>query len=164
MRARRWLCPLLAAALLGLGVGPALADARSEIKDFLRRHNGRYQLADAPALLGLLAQHPDAVSIGPGPGQTFRGRQAIQGALLLGLALVRAVDVRFADNMVISPRGDLAWLGGELRLRAQTHDGRIVDAPARLSAVLVRENGQWRLFQASANLPPELSAPPPARR
>lgn len=154
MRAHRLITLALALVLAALAVAPspALADARQEIKDFLRQYNGRYELGDVPGLMALVAKEPDVVSIGSGPGEFFKGRQAIQTALTLAMAMVKGVSFKFGDDMVISPRQDVAWLAANCFVQVEMRDGSVVRSPARITAVLVREDGGWKLYQAHTSL------------
>lgn len=139
---------IICLALLTLVVSSAAAraDVRDEVVAFLQQYNAAYESGDLTALLAATSDDPGVSSIGSGPGEFFRGRQAIDQSIRQTLADVKGVSLKFQD-IEVSSRGEVAWLAATCFVQTETKDGRVIRAPARFSAVLLRENGQWKFHQ-----------------
>jgi ketosteroid isomerase-like protein len=116
-------------------------EIRKLLDELIEAQNSR----DAPRLRTMLSERPDAVHIGTDAWEWWTSGQLIDAvAAAGGEDGIRAV----ADDMDVHVQGDIAWVEG--RWRFTRADG--AERPVRITAVLVRERGQWKLVQSHASI------------
>jgi class 3 adenylate cyclase/ketosteroid isomerase-like protein len=83
--------------------------------------------------------------IGTGPNEVVHGHAAVREIIRAQLAELRGGNVRFLWDRV-SQHGEVAWVSGEVSVKAELLDGTMSDFPtARYTTVLTQQNGQWRI-------------------
>jgi SnoaL-like domain len=93
----------------------------------------------------LLAEGADAVHIGTDAGEWWSSGQFVDGVAAAG----GGGDIGVvADDIDVHVQGDVAWVEG--RGRFMRADG--AERPVRVTGVLVREGGQWRLVQSHSSI------------
>jgi ketosteroid isomerase-like protein len=101
--------------------------------------------ADAGRLRSLLSERPDAVHIGTDAGEWWTSGQVVNAVA----AADAGDDIRaVADDIDVHLQGDVAWVEG--RGRFTRADG--AERPVRMTGVLVREDGQWKVVQSHASI------------
>jgi ketosteroid isomerase-like protein len=125
-------------------------ETRAAILRVLAEFRTAVAAGDVERLLALFA--PDeAVSIGTGPAEWYVGRAAMREGLERDFADSPPFTVDFAPPLLAS-HGDVAWLAAGFNGRAVV-DGAEARVHGRLTAVLRREAGRWRLVQTHTSIP-----------
>ena len=100
---------------------------------------------DAERLRSMLSERPDAVHIGTAAEEWWTSKQVIDATATAG----GGDDIRVvADDTDIHVQGDIAWAEG--RGRFTRADG--AERPVRVTGVLVREDGRWKVVQSHASI------------
>jgi len=116
-----------------------------EIRKLLDEMLDAMNSGDAPRLRAMLSDRPGAVHIGTDAGEWWSSGQLVDDVAAAGSgAGIRAV----ADDVDVHIQGDIAWVEG--RGRFTRADG--AERPVRMTGVLVREGGQWKLAQSHASI------------
>ena len=122
------------------GTGPQ-DEIRKVLDELLEAQNA----GDAERLRSLLSERPDAVHIGTDAGEWWGSGQVVDAvAAAVGGDDIRAV----ADDIDVHMHGDVAWVEGHGRFTRS--DG--AERPVRMTGVLVREDGRWKVVQAHASI------------
>jgi ketosteroid isomerase-like protein len=123
------------------GTGP-----QEEIRKVLDEMIEALNAGDAGRLRLMLSERPDAIHIGTDGEEWWTSKRLLDAtaADVHGESDVRAV----AGDLGIHVKGDVAWVEGQARfVRA---DG--AERPVRMTGVLVREDGQWKVVQSHASI------------
>ena len=99
---------------------------------------------DAARLRSMLSERPDAVHIGTDAEEWDTSNQVVDAAAAVGGDDIQAV----ADEFDIHIQGDVAWAEGRGRFTRAGGGER----PVRMTCVLIRENGQWKVVQSHASI------------
>ena len=100
---------------------------------------------DAPRLRTMLSERDEAVHIGTDAEEWWTSSQLIDGVAAAG----GGGDIRVvADDVDVHVHGDIAWVEG--RGRFTRADG--AERPVRVTGVLVREGGHWKLVQSHSSI------------
>ena len=119
--------------------------SQDEVRKLLDELIAAQNSGDAPRLRAMLSERPDAVHVGTDAEEWWTSGQLVDAvAAARGGDGIRAV----ADDMDVHVQGDIAWAEG--RGRFARADG--AERPVRITAVLVREGGQWKLVQSHASI------------
>ena len=122
------------------GTGPQ-DEIRKVFDELLEAQNA----GDAGRLRSMLSERPDAVHIGTDAGEWWTSGQVVDAVAAAG----GGDDIRaVADDIDVHIRGDIAWVEG--RGRFTRGDG--AERPVRMTGVLVREDGQWKVVQSHASI------------
>lgn len=116
--------------------------SQDEIRTVLDELLEAMNAGDAPRMRTMLSERPDAVHIGTDAEEWWTSGQLVAGAG--GGDDIRAV----ADDIDVHVQGDIAWVEG--RGRFMRADG--AERPVRVTGVLVREGGQWKLVQSHSSI------------
>ena len=119
--------------------------SQDEVRKLLDELIEAQNSGDAPRLRTMLSERPDAVHIGTDAGEWWTSGQLVADVAAAGGGdEIRVV----ADDIDVHIQGDIAWVEGRGRF---THaDG--AERPVRMTAVLVREGGHWKLVQSHASI------------
>jgi ketosteroid isomerase-like protein len=119
--------------------------SRDEIRKLLDELIEAQNSGDASRLRILLSERADAVHIGTDAGEWWSSGQLADGVAAAG----GEDDVRVvADDIDVHVQGEIAWVEGHGRfMRA---DG--AERPVRVTGVLVRESGRWKLVQSHSSI------------
>jgi ketosteroid isomerase-like protein len=122
------------------GPGPQ-DEVRKVLDEMIEAQNA----GDAGRLRSMLSERPDAVHIGTDAEEWWTSGQVVDAvAAASGGDDIRAV----ADDIDVHIHGDIAWAEG--RGRFTRADG--AERPVRMTGVLVREDGQWKVVQSHASI------------
>jgi uncharacterized protein (TIGR02246 family) len=117
---------------------------QDEIRKLLNEVIEAQNSGDAPRLRTMLSERPDGVHIGTDAAEWWTGVQVVDAVAAGG-----GDDIRLAaDDIDIHVLGDIAWIEG--RGRFTRADG--AERPVRMTGVLVREDGQWKVVQSHASI------------
>jgi adenylate cyclase len=116
-------------------------EVRKVIDETLEAQNA----GDAARLRSMLSGRPDAVHIGTDPEEWETSNQVVDAVAAAG----GGDDIQaIADDMDIHIQGDVAWAEGRGRF-TRTGGG---ERPVRMTCVLIRESGQWKVVQSHASI------------
>jgi uncharacterized protein (TIGR02246 family) len=119
--------------------------AQVEIRAVLDQLLESQNAGDAEQMRSMLSERPDAVHIGTDAEEWWTSKQIVDAMA----AVAGADDVRvIADDVDIHVQSDVAWAEGHGRFTMA--DGG--EQPVRMTAVLVREDGQWKVVQSHASI------------
>lgn len=114
---------------------------QDEIRKLLNEMIEAQNSGDAPWLRTMLSERPDAVHIGTDAAEWWTSGQVVGAVAAAGSGDdIRAV----ADDIDVHVQGDIAWVEGRGRFTGA--DG--AERPVRMTGVLVREDGQWKVVQS----------------
>jgi ketosteroid isomerase-like protein len=100
---------------------------------------------DAARLRSVLSQRADGAHIGTDAGEWETGSQVVDAVAAAG----GADDVQVvADDIAIHIQGDVAWAEGHGRFTRAGGGEQL----ARMTWVLIREDGQWKFVQSHASI------------
>jgi len=119
--------------------------SQDEIRKLLDELIEAQNSGDAPRLRSMLSERPDAVHIGTDAEEWWTSNQLVDGVATAG----GGDDIRVvADDIDVHVQGDIAWVEG--RGRFTRVDG--AERPVRMTGVLAREDGQWKIVQSHASI------------
>jgi uncharacterized protein (TIGR02246 family) len=119
--------------------------APEEIRAVLDQVIEAQNAGDARRVRSMLSERPGAVHIGTDADEWWTSKQIVDAvAAAGGTDEIHTV----ADDIDVHVQGEVAWAEG--RGRFTTADGGA--RPVRMTAVLVREDGQWKLVQSHASI------------
>ena len=120
-------------------------EPQDEVRKVLDEMIEAQNAGDAERLRSMLSERPDAVHIGTDAEEWWTSKQVIDAtATADGGDDIRVV----ADDTDIHVQGDIAWAEG--RGRFTRADG--AERPVRVTGVLVREDGRWKVVQSHASI------------
>ena len=120
-------------------------EPQDEVRKVLEEMIEAQNAGDAGRLRSMLSERPDAVHIGTDAEEWWTSKQVIDATATAG----GGDDIRVvADDTDIHVQGDIAWAEG--RGRFTRADG--TERPVRVTGVLVREDGRWRVVQSHASI------------
>jgi ketosteroid isomerase-like protein len=120
-------------------------ESQDEIRKVIDEGIQALNAGDAVRLGTKLSARPDAVHIGTAAEEWETSKQVLDAmAALSGGDDIQAV----ADDIGIHVQGDIAWAEG--RGRFTRADG--AERPVRMTYVLIREDGRWKLVQSHASI------------
>jgi len=100
---------------------------------------------DAERVRSMLSERPDAVHIGTDAEEWWTSKQLVDDMAALGGGdEIQTV----ADDIDVHVQGDVAWAEGHGRFRRAGGGER----PMRVTSVLVREDGRWKVVQSHASI------------
>ena len=119
----------------------AQREVRAVLDELIEAQNA----GDVERVRSLLSERPDAVHVGTDEQEWWTSRQFVDDiAAADGGDDIRAV----ADDIDVHVQGDVAWAEGRGRFTSTGGDER----PVRMTAVLAREDGQWKVVQSHASI------------
>jgi len=120
-------------------------EPQDEVRKVLDEMIEAQNAGDAERLRSMLSERPDAVHIGTDAEEWWTSKQVIDATATAG----GGDDIRVvADDTDIHVQGDIAWAEG--RGRFTRADG--TERPVRVTGVLVREDGRWKVVQSHASI------------
>lgn len=119
--------------------------AQDEIRAVFHQLLEAQNAGNAERVRSMLSERPDAVHIGTDAGEWWTSKQVADAvAAAPGGDDIQAV----ADDIDIHIQGDVAWAEGRARFTNASGGER----PVRMTGVLVREDGQWKVAQSHASI------------
>ena len=122
----------------------AVTGVEEEVRAVLNEMMDAQNAGDAERIRATLSNRPDVVFIGDGPGEWWTSKDYLDV-----IAGSHPGDINAAfDDIGVHALGDVAWADGHGRFKAS--DGN--ERPVRGTAVLVREDGQWKVVQSHVSI------------
>ncbi len=157
---------LLAAALGSLLTAPVWAAEEpdklsEELRAVLRQHDEAMNQQDLKAVLALYVDAPNIAMMGTGPGEFWRGREAVENAYQAFFADFKAGSMSYeCPERAAGQHGDVAWFASSCDIKDTTPEGEPREYGLNVSAVLLKTGDGWR-FQSLhfSNLTSDM--PPP---
>jgi ketosteroid isomerase-like protein len=119
--------------------------AQDEVRKVFDEMLEAQNTCDAGRLRSMLSERPDAVHIGTDAEEWWTSTQVVDAVAAAGGGDgIRAV----ADDIDIHVQGDVAWAEGRGRFTSAGGGER----PVRMTGVLIREHGQWKVVQSHASI------------
>jgi ketosteroid isomerase-like protein len=119
--------------------------AQDEVRKVIEETLEALNAGDAARLRSMLAERPDGVHIGTDGEEWETSRQVVDAVA----AAVGADDIQVvADDIDSHIQGDVGWAEGHGRF-TRAGGG---EWPARMTWVLIREHGQWKVVQSHASI------------
>ena len=122
--------------------------AQDEVRKVIEETLEALNAGDAARLRSMLAERPDGVHIGTDGQEWETSKQVVEAVA----AADGADDIQVAaDDIGVHLQGDVAWAEGHGRFTRAGGDLHR-ERPARMTWVLIRENGQWKIVQSHASI------------
>ena len=119
--------------------------AQDEVRKVLDELLEAQNVGDAARLRSMLSERPDAVHIGTDSEEWETSKQVVDAVAAAG----GGDDIQaVADEFDTHIQGDVAWAEGRGRFTRAGGGER----PVRMTGVLIRENGQWKVVQSHASI------------
>jgi ketosteroid isomerase-like protein len=119
--------------------------AQDEVRKVIEETLKALNAGDAARLRSMLSERFDGAHIGTDAEEWETSKQIVDAVAAAG----GADDIQaVADDVDIHILGDVAWAEGHGRF-TRAGGG---EWPARMTSVLIRENGQWKFVQSHASI------------
>ena len=118
--------------------------AQDEVRKVIEETLEALNAGDAARLRSMLSERADGAHIGTDAEEWETSKQVVDAAAAGGGDDIQAV----ADEFDIHIQGDVAWAEGRGRFTRAGGGER----PVRMTCVLIRENGQWKVVQSHASI------------
>lgn len=115
----------------------AQGEVRAALDELIEAQNA----GDAERVRSMLSERPDAVHIGTDAQEWWTSKQLVDDVAAAGGGPT-------AGDIDIHVQGDVAWAEGRGRFTSAGGGER----PVRITAVLVREDGEWKVAQSHASI------------
>jgi len=122
-----------------------MSDAEN-VKSFIERFYQQIAEADGSVLDSVLSHDDGALMIGTDPNEWWSGFETIRRVWGAQLAEMQGFKI-VSGSLVASAEGDVGWFADTPKLILP--DGG--EAPFRITGVVRRENGDWKLVQGHAS-------------
>ena len=116
---------------------------------------GAYEAHNLEQVMDLYAPDPDATALGTNLDQFLTGSEAIRQAYGENFDAFGRIGLKMMEHQV-SAEGGVAWLSAKC-LASFEIDGDEISTRSRLTAVLVRRTGQWKVIQFHLTFPSDES-------
>ena len=123
----------------------------SEVKDTLNRFADAFTKRDMDSLKAVLAPDPDVTFFGTGSDEERVGLSKIGEQIQRDWSQSESASIDW-DGVSVSNAGPVAWVAGDVTLRAKTN-GNEITFPGRVTAVMDRRDGQWLIDQWHLSVP-----------
>lgn len=150
MNKTKVLLAMIASCILMASAGaaePSKADPVIEdIKVVLRQHDEAINKQDMKAVIGLYADNPDVALMGTGPGEFWKGRDAVQETYKEFFKGLKAGSFKHeCPDVSAGYDGNVAWLAASCNIRDNAQHGEMREYVMNVSAVLNKEKNGWRI-------------------
>lgn len=145
-------CTSALLALLALPVtaeqpNPAVADVQA----LLQKHDAAMNAHDLDGVMATFSDHPTTLMLGTGPGEVWVGKAEITEAYRNFIADFEAgTATSDCGWQVIDVQSDTAWFAAMCQM-SDSLEGNKREFAFNVSALLVREDAQWRLRMLHAS-------------
>lgn len=126
-------------------------EAEAEIKVFLEKMFEVYEIKDLDKVMDMYTPDPDLIVYGTGKDEKCIGLDEIKDQLKRDFA--QSESLRFSSKWVkVSSEGNIAWFASDVMIKAKV-GGQKFTLPARITGVLKKHKGNWRIVQEHYSLP-----------
>lgn len=126
-------------------------DPRQEVETFVQRHLTDLARKDLAAVMAAYEDSPEAVAIGTGVDERAVGPEEIRARYERSFQQSERMTATLGWPR-IGIEGDVAWVAADARVTASV-GGREETYDGRLTMVLRRKGGTWRMTQSHFSLP-----------
>jgi ketosteroid isomerase-like protein len=157
---------LLAATVGCLLTVPVWAAAEAdklsdELRAVLRQHDEALNQHNLEAIMALYVDAPNIAMMGTGPGEFWRGREAVESAYQAIIDDFKAGSMSYeCPESSAGKHGDVAWFASSCTMKDTTPDDESREYSLNVSGVLVNTADGWRYQMmhfsnlADADMPP----------
>jgi uncharacterized protein (TIGR02246 family) len=119
-----------------------------ELRAVLRQHDEALNQHDLKAVLALYVDAPNIAMMGTGPGEFWRGREAVESAYQAFFADFKVGSMSYeCPERAAGQHGDVAWFASSCDMKDATSEGEPREYSLNVSAVLLKTKDGWR-FQS----------------
>lgn len=123
----------------------------SEVKDTLNRFANAFRKRDIASLTTMLAPDPDVTFFGTGGDEERVGLSEIKEQFERDWSQSESTSIDLG-GLSVSSAGPVAWVAGDVTLRAKTN-GKEITFPGRVTAVMDKRDGHWLIDQWHLSVP-----------
>lgn len=117
-----------------------------DIKAVLYQHDEAINKQDIKAVIGLYADNPDATLVGTGPGEFWKGKDAVGETYKEFFKDLKAGSFRHeCPDISAGYDGNVAWLAASCNVHDSAQDGQTHEYVMNVSGVLKKEKAGWRI-------------------
>jgi uncharacterized protein (TIGR02246 family) len=141
---------LLAATLGCLLTAPVWAAEEADtlsddLRAVLRQHDEAMNKHDLKAVMALYVDAPNIAMMGTGPGEFWKGREAVENAYQVFFEDFKAGSMSYeCPDRAAGKHGDVAWFAASCDMTDATPDGEPREYGLNVSAVLLNTTEGWR--------------------
>lgn len=119
-----------------------------ELRAVLRQHDEALNRQDMKAVMALYADAPNIAMMGTGPGEFWRGREAVENAYQAFFGDFKAGSMSAeCPERASGQHGDAAWFAASCDIKDATPEGEPREYGLNVSGVLLKTADGWR-FQS----------------
>ncbi len=116
-----------------------------ELRAVLLQHDEALNKHDLKAVMALYADAPNIAMMGTGPGEFWRGREAVENAYQAFFKDFKAGSMSYeCPERAVGKHGDAAWFAASCDMKDTTPDGEPREYSLNVSAVLLNTTEGWR--------------------
>lgn len=117
-----------------------------DIKAVLRRHDEAINKKDMKAVIGLYADNSDVALMGTGPGEFWKGKDAVEETYKEFFKDLKAGSFKHeCPDISAGYDGNVAWLAASCNMQDSAQDGQTREYVMNISGMLKKEKNGWRI-------------------
>lgn len=117
-----------------------------DIKVVLRQHDEAINKQDMKAVIGLYTDNPDVALMGTGPGEFWKGKDAVEETYKEFFKDLKAGSFKHeCPDISAGYDGNVAWLTASCNMRDSAQNGETREYVMNVSGVLKKEKNGWRI-------------------
>jgi len=120
--------------------------ARQEIETVIQKIYSAFEALDATKLDENFSHSETLTAFGTDEDENFYGWEKYKSVHEVQFKAVRSFQFKSTDRRVFE-HDDTAWFSDRVHWKIETKTGETVDTKVRITGVLVKENGNWRIVQ-----------------
>ena len=124
----------------------------SQIEQTMQRFSKAYTDKDINAIMNIYSAEQDTVAIGTNEDERLVGPASIRAAYENDFAAFAQITGMDYKIRAVSVYGNVAWFFADLTVSV-VYNGKPSSSTGRLTAVLRRINGRWRILQSHFSFP-----------
>ncbi len=133
---------------------PEMSDAERDVKDVVDRFGLMWEDEDLAAFDEIIAQDPDMVIIGTDTAEYIVGSDAFRDLRKEQYEAFDNVDFHVTDQRIgVAEDENAAWFTERFDLYAVTEGESVLLTDLRLSGVLEKRDGRWKIVQLHTSVP-----------
>ena len=120
--------------------------ARQEIETVIQKIYSAFEALDATKLDENFSHSETLTAFGTDEDENFYGWEKYKSVHEVQFKAVKSFQFKSTDRRVFE-HNDTAWFSDRVHWKIDTKTGETVDTKVRITGVLVKENGNWRIVQ-----------------